>query len=810
MSADTDPWVLRFTDQDSSVEAFREAICTLANGYWGSRGAASESFGDARHRPGTFLAGVYDRSPGTLGGGRPDVEALVNGPNWLPLRFRPAEGDWLHPDTTTVLAAHQELDLRSGILSRMSRYRDASGRTTRVSERRFLSLASPHVAVSETTFEPEDWAGGALIRSELDGRVENRGDAADTAPQAPHLRLVSAVEATDDVVVLELRTRHSDVTIAMAQRTRIQIGDGPPQLLRLSVDAGRGRIGHECELDVVTGCAVTVVKTVIVATSLDRAIGPPRSAVARWMDEVAPPAELEAAHRRSWTMLWADFAVCLPDQPEQTLALNLNTFHVLQSLAPEVADLDVGIPARGLHGEGYRGHIFWDEMFVYPMLTLRRPSLSRSLMGYRYRRLNEARSAARRFGTQGAMFPWRSGADGRELTPSRLFNPRSNTWMADNSFHQRHVGLAVAYSVWQHYQATGDTDLLVLQGAELMIEVARFFVGIAEHDPGDDRYDISGVMGPDEFHDGYPGSPGGGVRNNAYTNVLTAWLLGRVEEVMDLLAGRDCGALWDRIDLRAGEREHWARVRRRLRVVFHADGVISQFDGYEALPELDWKRYRREYAQLGRLDLILSAEGENTNDYRVSKQADALMLLYLFSAEELRALLADLGYDFPPGAVIRTVDFYTARSTNGSTLGNLVESWVEARRDRSASWEYFTRALDSDLHGDADGSTTSEGVHLGAMAGTVDLAIRCYAGLEIRDDALWFHPVLPEQLRSLSFVLVYRGLRLQVAISQTHLCVSIDAGSTRRIAMQLNGRRVSMIAGQSGTFSLTSESEEVG
>ena len=98
---------------------------------------------------------------------------------------------------------------------------------------------------------------------------------------------------------------------------------------------------------------------------------------------------------------------------------------MLQTVAAAGADLDAGVPARGLHGEGYRGHVFWDEMFVYPMLTLRRPELTRALLRYRYRRLDEARAAARAAGLDGAMFPWQSGSDGREETPSELYNPRT-------------------------------------------------------------------------------------------------------------------------------------------------------------------------------------------------------------------------------------------------------------------------------------------------------------------------------------------------------------------------------------------------
>ncbi|WP_166786901.1 hypothetical protein [Cryobacterium sinapicolor] len=313
--------------------------------------------------------------------------------------------------------------------------------------------------------------------------------------------------------------------------------------------------------------------------------------------------------------------------------------------------------------------------------------------------------------------------------------------MPDNSQNQRHVGLAVAYSVWEYYQSTGNTEFLIHQGAEMLLEVARFFASLARYDEVDDRYDTVGVMGPDEFHDGYPGAPGSGVRNNAYTNVMTAWVLRRAVDTVALLENRDCRPLWNRLRLRPDEVDQWARISLRLRVPFHADGVISQFEGYEDLPEFDWDAYRGRYHSIARLDLILNAEGDSTNNYRLSKQADVLMLLYLLSAEELRDLLETMGYELPPEAIVRTVDFYSARSTHGSTLSNVVHSWLDARRDRERSWVYLTRALDSDL-GDILGASTHEGIHLGAMAGSVDMVVRCYTGLEIREDMLWLHPVL--------------------------------------------------------------------
>ena len=795
----TSEWLLSYDGYDQELEGLREALCTVGNGYWATRGAAPETDADAVHYPGTYLAGVYNRVLTDRGGRTVEDEHLVNAPNWLPLWFKVADGDWFHPGAALILDYRQELDLKKGVLTRMIRFSDRTGKITKVSSLRFISHSAPHVAVLKTSFETENWAGPVTVRSAINGRVANRNVTADRLLTGHHLLPQKGVELNSETVLLDTETSQSGIHVVMGARTRV-FSEGSrraPQRHFLRDDAGW--VAHELDLQLEPGSPASVEKIVAVYTSRDRAIASPAQAVATTLRRLGDADGLQAAHEREWQILWEEFAVSLGAGRRPSLALNLNTFHVLQTLAAVDVDLDAGVPARGLHGEGYRGHIFWDELFVYPVLTLRRPDLSRALLGYRYRRLNEARAAAVAAGFEGAMFPWQSANDGREETPTELFNPYNNRWMPDNSQRQRHVGLALAYSVWHYYQATGDTAFLIQQGAEIILEVARFFASLCSYDARDDRYDIGGIMGPDEFHDGYPGQPGSGLRNNSYTNVMTAWVLRRAIEAVSLLEGHYCEPLRNRLNLRPDEIRRWTRISRRLRIPFHADGVPSQFEGYEELPEFDWDGYRAKYGALGRLDLILAAEGDSTNNYRLSKQADVLMLLYLFSAEELRDLLSGLGYPFPPEAVVRTVDFYGQRSTHGSTLSNVVHSWVEARRHRERSWNFLTQALDSDL-ADIQGGTTREGIHLGAMAGSIDMVIRCYTGLEIRDDILRIHPTLPDQLTDLTFSINYREQIIRIEITKTRLRLTLRAGGTRRVNVIIEGHTATLSSGQSRDF----------
>jgi alpha,alpha-trehalase len=457
--------------------------------------------------------------------------------------------------------------------------------------------------------------------------------------------------------------------------------------------------------------------------------------------------------------------------------------------------LDVGVPARGLHGEAYRGHVFWDELFIFPYLNLHLPELVRSLLLYRYRRLPEARWAAREAGYRGAMFPWQSGSNGREESQVVHLNPLSGDWMPDASRLQRHINSAIAYNVWGHYQATGDIDFMATYGAEMIFEICRFWTSVATYNREIDRYEILGVMGPDEYHDGYPGAAKPGLNNNAYTNVMAVWVLCRGLELIELLSEPRRTELREKLSIDDDELARWEEISHKMRVIFHLDGVISQFEGYEQLGELDWTAYRARYGDISRLDRILEKEHDSPNAYKASKQADALMLFYLFSTEELGAIFDRLGYALQPESVPRTIDYYLRRTSHGSTLSKVVHAWVLSRSDREQSWKFFEDALRSDLD-DTQGGTTAEGVHLGAMAGSVDLLQRCYLGIETRDDVLWLNPLLPPEIQSLTLDVRYRRRWLNLAVANGELTVEAQDWGEGAVRVGLGGEVVELRPGE--------------
>ncbi len=533
-------------------------------------------------------------------------------------------------------------------------------------------------------------------------------------------------------------------------------------------------------------------------TGRDIATSEPAVDAQRWLGRLGRFSHLLEGHLKAWAHLWERASIEFDQFTDELRFLRLHLLHLLQTVSLNSADLDVGVPARGLHGEAYRGHIFWDELFIFPVLNLRLPMITWSLLRYRYRRLPEARHAARQAGYSGAMFPWQSGSDGREESQRLHLNPRSGRWNPDSSARAHHIGIAVAYNAWSFYQVTGDLAYLIDYGAEMLTEIARFWVSRASYDEKRSRYSIRGVIGPDEFHSGYPDAPYDGIDNNAYTNVMAVWVIMRALDALQLLPLPNRLDLREKLGLHDDELAHWNEVSRRMFVPFN-DGVISQFEGYGELKELDWERYRERYGNIQRLDRILEAEDDDINRYKVSKQADALMLLYLMSSEELRELLERLGYRFLPEQIPKMVDYYMVRTSHGSTLSSVVHTWVLARANRDRAMEFFQQVLISDVD-DIQGGTTSEGIHLAAMAGSVDLIQRCFTGMETRADRIILSPHWPETLGELAVPIHYRGLHLHLRVSGKGVIISAEPRGTGGIDVECHGRVVHLMPGTTVRF----------
>ena len=764
-------WSLEYDSWVPEEEKLRESLCTLGNGYIAVRGASEESGQRTGHYHGTYLAGGYDRAETLISGRMIENEDLVNWPDFTGLCLRVKEGEWFSLENVRLLGFKQKLDIKKGLLQRSIHF-ILDGKETLIETFRFISMDNPHLAGFRWEVTALNWEGEIEVKSIIDGSVTNNGVERYKDLNGKHLVVEDRGLAFEDTVFMLVKTKQSGIQMAITSRTSITCEKAPWSVTRQTF-VEEDKVGQVLSCHCRMRKKINIEKIVAVFTSKDFAISHPLVAAKNLLQSVSNFSELLEKHELSWLFLWRRFNISLDSMDEETKILRLHIFHLLQTACHNSVERDVSIPARGLHGEAYRGHIFWDEMFIFPMIYFRMPKLSRSLLMYRYRRLDEARLLARSQGLKGAMFPWQSGSDGREESQEIHLNPESGRWIPDNTHKQRHINGAVAYNIVKYYEATNDREYLENYGAEIILDIARFWVSMLQFNHAKNRYEILGVVGPDEFHTKYPDSDKIGIDNNAYTNVLASWSIRKAVELLNSLTAPRKEELLEKMAVTRGDLVQWIEISKRVYIPFLENGLMAQFEGYEKLKQLDWEKYRQNYENLQRLDRILEAEGDDVNHYKVNKQADVLMLFYLFSAHEIGDAFKWLGYRFDTTSILENIKYYIDHSSSGSSLSRIVHSWVIARSDRKNAWSLFKEALQNDISDIQDG-TTSEGIHLGAMAGTVDIVQRCFIGLEIKDDVLWFNPQIPDELSGIKLSLCYRGHWLSVKLDRTCLVIYIE------------------------------------
>ena len=778
-----DTFTIRYSGWKPEEQKLREALCTLGNGYFATRGAAEESKDDGVSYPGTYLAGGYDRATSRIAEKDIENEDLVNFPNWLYLNFRIGRGEWFSLEKSKVLEYEQKLDMANGLLTRYIVVEDSDGRRTQIESRRLVSMRDMHNAALEWKFTALNWSGSIEVISELDGAVTNNGVERYSELENQHLEPLNST-TLEEGILLVVRTRQSQVVMAQAARTKFFLKE-KSHLTKREASKGSHSVAEHFFLKVEEAVPIKVEKVVALYTSRDKAISEPSLDAAENI-AVAPDFEgLLERHRQAWQKLWssADIGLFNGDKTQQLLRLHI--FHILQTASPNSLGLDVGIPARGWHGEAYRGHIFWDELFITPFFNLRFPEITRSLLMYRFHRLDQARETSRKAGFKGAMFPWQSGSNGREESQKIHLNPASGNWLPDHTYLQYHVNSAIAYNIWNYYKSTGDDQFLSFFGAEMFLGIADFWASKASYNENKGRFEILGVVGPDEYHTAYPDSDQQGLNNNAYTNVLAAWVLQKATEILDLIEKSTRESLLQRLDIESTDLELWNEIATKMYVPFLDDHVISQFEGYDNLREFPWEAYREKYENIQRLDRVLEKEGDSPNNYKASKQADVLMLFYLFTEQELQEIFDKLAYSFNEDSIPKNLDYYLPRTSHGSTLSRLVFSWILSQYDKKESWKNFEALLISDFE-DIQGGTTPEGIHLGAMAGSLDLVQRCFCGITVNSDALWIKPKLLRQFRKIAFKIKYRGHWIALSFSQNTLQVSFEEGWSNSVHIGVN------------------------
>jgi len=780
-----DQWSITYRAYEPKKERTREALLAVGNGYFGTRGAMEETDSNAVNNPGTYIAGLYNRLASKVGDRMVENEDFVNVPNWLPVNFRIDGGEWFDFNHTEFLEFKKHLDFRTGVFSRHIVVRDAQGRETEIVSKRMASMADPHLASLQYQITPLNYSGEITICSGINGAIINDGVERYKQLNQQHLKHRQQGNS-DNMIWVSVDTTQSGITIAEAANQRL-FSDGREIKVNglAMVDPAKAYLHFSVKVE--AGTPVKLEKVVAIYTSKP--------------DDVADPLEkaMEAARANHgfdkllqessdvWKGLWDKIDVQIEGNRMDQKLIRLHLYHLMVSASHHNSTIDASFTARGLHGEAYRGHIFWDELFILPFYNIHLPEAAKATLMYRYNRLPKAREYAREYGYTGAMFPWQSGSDGREETQVVHLNPLNGEWGDDYSSLQRHVSLAIAYDVWEYYHTTGDLDFLKKYGAEMFLDICRFWAGKSEFNPETGRYSISKVMGPDEFHEQYHGSTEGGLRDNAYTNIMVVWAIDKAFKVLELI-GDDAGTVRSKLDLGDDELARWKDISRKLNVVISPEGIISQYDGYFDLKELDWDYYRQKYGNIYRLDRILKAEGKSADEFKVAKQADTLMAFYNLDDAEVRAILEELGYRIKDGYLKDNLAYYLARTSHGSTLSRVVHALLANMiGDRKLSWELYQDALSSDYN-DIQGGTTAEGIHLGVMAGTVLIAIYAYAGLNLRGDQIRINPNLPDAWKSLRFGFSFKDNRFILKVEKDVIQLEALSKESLSDGVTINGK----------------------
>lgn len=794
MFCDDPLWTLDYDRYDPTLEKHAEALCTTGNGYMGCRGAMEEANASEYHYPGTYIAGIYNRLVSEVGDREIENEDFVNCPDWTCISFETPGGALSDMDSVEILSFRRQLNLAEGTLLREMKIKHTTGEITTIRSIRFTSMAEMHLCGIRYTIIPENYSGKVTVISGLNGDIINDGVA--RYSQLNQLHLAADREVGEgEVMTLGVKTTQSNITVVEHASNDFTL-NGNPVKPEGVYDTRLRFIAARFEIETSEGDELTLDKAIAIFTSQDSDIDDPYCAAEAKLSQAPSMSELLNEHRVAWADVWKRIDIEVGGDDHTQQILRLHAYHLAVTISPFNATIDASMPARGLHGEAYRGHIFWDELFAFPFYNMHFPDSSRAMLLYRYNRLDRAREYAREYGYEGAMFPWQSGSDGREETQIVHLNPVSGKWGDDYSSLQRHISLAVAYNAWTYCHMTGDDQFMRECAGELICDIAKFWASKCLLNEQTGRYEIEKVMGPDEFHEKIPGADQGGVKDNAYTNVLVVWLLERSLDILGSVSG-----LAEKLSITEETIERWKHITGNMNVAVR-DGVIQQYDGFLDLKELDWDHYRDKYEDIGRLDRILKAEGLSPDDYQLAKQGDLMMLFYVLPLEIIVDLFADMGVEFTDSTLKRNYDYYLVRTSHGSTLSLIVHSRVAAMlgdMDTSLSW--YSKSLEADIN-DIQGGTTPEGIHAGLMAGTVTVLLASYAGLNLWGDHVSLKPTLPERWDYLKFNFLFKSDRYYVVLEPSAVKIRVESVDSNSRTVEINGSSINVENNRETTISL--------
>lgn len=740
-------WEITETKFEKENNYRNETTFALSNGYIGTRGTFEEAydFDIDTGLEGNFINGFYESEDiryGEANFGSPLLsQSLLNLPNLKEVQID-LDGERFSMEQGQVKEYRRSLNMHDGVLVRRVLWVSPSGKEAELEFRRYVSFACKNIMEQKISVKPLNFSGLVTFTSRLEGNVENHtrktNPIVDYGPFGRRLE-PEKVTAEDDLLYYQGTTKKSGLTMACGSLHRIVSEESSRKAGEMDAS-----VSYTCPGK--PGTILTLEKFICYTSDLDMKKEELEGYARNTLSQAASEGydKGEEAQREYMHRYWERADVQIEGDQALQQGIRFNLFHIMQSAG---RDGRTGMGAKGLSGEGYEGHYFWDtEMYVMPVFIYTDPSVARKLLDYRYGTLNQARDRARILGHQkGALFPWRT-INGQEAS---TYYPLGTA--------QYHINADIAYALQLYLDVTGDYEYLKEKGAEILIETARVWadVGSFARCKGG-KYCICSVTGPDEYNVL--------VDNNFYTNLMARENLKYALKAVKTLKEREPKVfqeLAERLELEEEEIKEWRHIADNMYFPYDEERQIYPLDdGFMMRRPWDESRIPPEK----RAWLYENYHPLFIMRHRMSKQADSILGMYLcshlFTEEEIR----------------RNYDFYQEVTLHHSSLSTCIFGIVACKIGYyEEAYRFFSQSARMDL--DDYHNNFYAGIHAANMAGTWQAIVNGFAGLHTGDGELHFKPYLPGQWKGYSFRIRYQGNELEVKIKPGKASYTLLEGS---------------------------------
>jgi alpha,alpha-trehalose phosphorylase len=731
-----------------------ETMLALGNGYLGMRGCPEEGGPNAENT--TLINGFYETSPivypeEAYGFAKTGQTIIGVTDSKIIKLFVDDEPFWL--PNANLLSYDRRLNMKSGTLDREIVWETPAGKQVLITSRRLVSFANRHVAAISYKVTLLNAAASLVISSEMavnePTSITDANDPRQTRFFAKRVLHPRTSYAKDHRIVLCHATEKSQLTLACA--TDHSLETSCPHAYKVAYTEDFGQVAYTIEA--LPDSPIRLTKYLVYHTSQTASVEELCGRAEWTMDRIVNQGfqQLRATQEQYMDDFWRRSDVRVRDVREERTkrstveiqqATRFNLFHILQASARAE---DAGVPAKGLTGQAYEGHYFWDsEIYVLPFLIYTSPRIAKNLLTFRYKMLPQARARARQLGHRGAMFPWRT-----------ISGEEASAYYAAGTA-QYHINADIMYALRKYVQATGDEPFLWDCGAEMLVETARLWLSLGFYsETKEGKFCINSVTGPDEYNTV--------VNNNAYTNLMARENLRYAAETVQRLQTTypdAYNALVQKTALEPSEPQAWVRAVESMYVPYDEKlQIIPQDDSF-----LDREPWDFQNTPSDRYPLLLFYHPLNIYRKQVIKQADVVLAMFL------------LGNAFSAEAKKRNFEFYDPLTTGDSSLSSCVEAIIAAEVGNiDKAIRYGMAALLMDL---ADvGGNVKDGCHIASMGGTWMMLTYGLGGMRDDDGRLSFWPRrAPEDNAILRFPVTYRGQMLEVEIGLEKVEYALRAG----------------------------------